>query len=127
MNETKTTSTAVLTGWRTHKFFILVAATIAVSVVLVGVAMAIYSNSGAAQLDLSRPGYQAITKEADRNEMINAFPSTGSLDPATLDKFRKLYTTQAQQVLGYDGFGGDPMSDTALGLELNTPPAPPQP
>lgn len=110
-----------LKGWRAHKFFVLVAATIGVSLLLVMVAMAMYSSSGAAQLDLSRPGYQAVQAQADRSEPITAFPATGPLTKDNLKDFRKMYDSQAEQVLGYDGFGGDPMSDPALGLDMSTP------
>lgn len=110
-----------LKGWRAHKFFVLVAATIGMSLILVMVAMAMYSSSGAAQLDLSRPGYQGVQAQADRNESVVAFPATGSLTRQDLDKFHDMYDSQAKQVLGYDSFGGTPMSDQALGLEV--PPA----
>lgn len=112
-------------GWRAHRFMVMVGATIIVSIVLVGIALAMYSSSGAAQLDLSRPGYQSVRQQADRSEVISDFPATGTIDQATLDQFKQLYDSQARQVLGYDGFGGDPMSDDALGLTL--PPAQPQP
>lgn len=105
-------------GWRAHKFMVLVGATIVVSMVLVSVAMAVYSSSGAAQLDLSRPGYQEVRNQADRGEVITAFPAIGAIDKSSLDSFRTLYEKQANQVLGYDGFGGTPMSDQALGLDL---------
>lgn len=107
-----------LKGWRAHKFMVLVAVTIIVSMILVSVAMAVYTSSGAAQLDLSRPGYQEVRNQADRNEVISAFPAVGTIDKQSLNDFRALYDKQANQVVGYDGFGGTPMSDQALGLEL---------
>lgn len=116
MNES---NQAELKGWRAHKFFVLVAATIATSMLLVMIAMAMYSSSGAAQLDLSRPGYQAVQSQADRGESITGFPSTGPLTQKDLNTFRTMYDSQANQVLGYDGFGGDPMSDQALGLDMS--------
>ncbi len=109
-----------LKGWRAHKFFVLVAATIVMSLILVMVAMAIYSSSGAAQLDLSRPGYQAVQAQADRNESVTAFPATGPLTRQDLDHFHDMYDSQAKQVLGYDSFGGTPMSDQALGLDMSS-------
>lgn len=108
-------------GWRAHRFMVLVGATIAVSLILVSVAMAVYSSSGAAQLDLSRPGYQEVRNQADRGEVITAFPAIGPIDKQSLNDFRTLYEKQANQVLGYDSFGGTPMSDQALGLDLPPP------
>lgn len=124
MNDEPQSATVIdaeLKGWRAHKFMVLVGATIVVSMILVSVAMAVYSSSGAAQLDLSRPGYQEVRDQADRNEIISAFPATGTLDKRSLSDFRSLYDKQANQVIGYDGFGGTPMSDQALGLELPQP------
>ena len=111
-----------LKGWRAHKFFVLVAATIGMSLILVMIAMAMYSSSGAAQLDLSRPGYQAVQSQADRNESITAFPATGPLTRKDLDTFHDMYQSQAKEVLGYDSFGGTPMSDQALGLDMPAAP-----
>lgn len=112
---------AELKGWRAHKFMLLVAGTIAMSIVLVVIAMAMYTSSGAAQLDLSGPGYKDVQSKADRGEAITAFPATGPLDQKSLNDFRTMYDSQAKQVLGYDSFGGDPMSDQALGLDMSTP------
>lgn len=111
--------------WREHTFLILVAATIVTSMILVGVAMGMYASSGAAQLDLSRPNYQAVREQADRSESLTAFPATGKITKDNLDEFRKLYDEQSKRVIDYDSFGGDPLSDHALGIDAPTPAAPP--
>lgn len=111
--------------WREHKFLLLVGATIVMALILVGVAMGMYASSGAAQLDLSRPGYQAVVEQADRNETLSAFPATGEITKENLEQFRKLYDAQSKRVIDYESFGGDPLSDQALGIDA--PAAPPQP
>lgn len=111
--------------WREHKFLLLVGATIVTSLVLVGVALGMYARSGAAQLDLSRPGYQDVREHADRNDQLTAFPATGKITEESLEQFKKLYDPQSKRVIDYESFGGDPLSDKALGLDA--PAAEPQP
>lgn len=111
--------------WREHKFLILVAVTIVMSMILVGVAMGMYASSGAAQLDLSRPNYQAVREQADRSEALPSFPATGKITKDSLGEFRTLYDDQSKRVINYDSFGGDPLSDHALGIDAPAPTAPP--
>jgi hypothetical protein len=55
-----------MTRWEQHKFFVLIAGVILLSTFLVSVALSLYNSSGAAQLDLSRPGFQEVRKQATR-------------------------------------------------------------
>lgn len=103
--------------WERHRYILLVGATIAVSFVLVIVAMMLYNSSGAAQLDLSRPGYVSVREQVDSSDKFVRFPSTGQIDAKSLDSFRALYTKQAQQATAVDSFGGDVMSDKKLSLD----------
>lgn len=109
--------------WGEHKFLILVAATIVMAMVLVGIAMGMYASSGAAQLDLSRPNYKAVREQADRSETLSAFPATGKITKESLDQFRQLYDEQSKRVMNYDSFGGDPLSDHTLSIDAPTQPA----
>ncbi len=111
----------VLSRWERHKFMVLVGLTIIISLFLVMVSLRLYGSSGAAQLDLSRPGYQSVREQASRPVDFTSFPSTGPLNKEALDKFRILYDEQVKEATAVDSYGGDVMSDTALGL--NVPPA----
>jgi hypothetical protein len=106
-----------LSGWQRHKFMVLVGATIVISLFLVGVALALYVSSGAAQLDLSRPGYKSVREQVTRTEVFDGFSSNGSLNKDTVDEFRKLYATQAEKATNVDSFAGTVMSDQALSLD----------
>ena len=44
--------------WGRHRLALLLVGTVVVALILTVVSMIIYNYSGAAQLDLSRPGYQ---------------------------------------------------------------------
>jgi hypothetical protein len=104
-------------GWGQHRFMALVGATIVVSLFLVAVALALYASSGAAQLDLSRPGYKSVRNQAVRSDSFNGFPSSGPINKSTLDQFRSLYETQAEKATNVDSFAGDVMSDQALSID----------
>lgn len=100
-----------------HRYLILIASTILISIFLVGVALALYASSGAAQLDLSRPGYVSVRGQAVRSDGFEGFPSTGVIDTAAISQFRSLYTKQAEKATNVDSFGGDVMSDKTLSLD----------
>jgi len=106
-----------MTKWEQHRFLLLVAATILISLFLVGVSLAMYASSGAAQLDLSRPGYTSVRDKAPRSDSFNGFPSTGPIDKEAIEQFRKLYDKQSQKATSVDSFGGTVMSDQALSLD----------
>ncbi len=111
----------VLSRWEKHKFMVLVGFTIIIALFLVMVSLRLYSSSGAAQLDLSRPGYKSVREQAGRPVDFTSFPSTGQLNKEALDSFRSLYDEQVKEATAVDSYGGDVMSDATLGL--NAPPA----
>lgn len=102
--------------WDKHRFMVLVGGTIVVSLLLVGVALGLYNSSGAAQLDLSRPGYVSVREQVDSPASFESYPSTGMIDRAALQQFDQLYKRQAQQATDVDSFGGDVMTDEALSI-----------
>jgi hypothetical protein len=102
--------------WEQHKFLLMVGISIAISLFLVGVALALYANSGTAQLDLSRPGYQSVRQQAARSDSLTSFPADGPIDSKTLEQFRTFYEKRAEQATNVDGFGGNVMSDESLSL-----------
>lgn len=106
-----------LSRWERHKFMLLVGLTILTALFLVWIAMGLYSSSGAAQLDLSRPGYKSVQSQVTKDDTFNGYPSTGAMNKAALDQFRGLYTKRATQATGIDSFGGGVMSDQALGID----------
>jgi hypothetical protein len=106
-----------LSIWERHRFWILVSSCVIVSLFLAGVSLALYASSGAAQLDLTRPGYQSVRQQAGGEDKLDAFPSTGELDGKSLEQFRKLYDERAKQATSVDSFGGGVMSDESLSID----------
>ena len=110
----------VIDRWARHRFMALVGITILVSLFLVSVALALYASSGAAQLDLSRPGYQSVREQAGRSTSFDGFPASGQLNKQTVEQFRKLYDQQAEKATNVDSFSGSAMSEQTLSID---PPA----
>lgn len=106
-----------MSHWQRHKFMAMVGITILISLFLVSVAMALYTSSGAAQLDLSRPGYQSVREQASRAPGFEGFPATGKLDEKAINDFRKLYDEKSKEATAVDSFGGKVMTDQALSLD----------
>ena len=106
-----------LSPWQRHRFIVLIGLTIVISLFLVGVALALYASSGAAQLDLSRPGYTSVRDKVERTDGFEGFSASGSVDKETLDKFKKLYDSQSEKATNFDSFGGDVMSDKTLSID----------
>ena len=125
--ETRSEAIEHLSFWDKHRFLVLIAVTIVVAVGLVAVSLVIYNMSGAAQLDLSRPGYKAVASQAQTNTAAFAnYSATGPINEETIKEFQKLYDAQADSISAVDAFGGDPLNadtlefgttDTTTGVE----------
>jgi hypothetical protein len=106
-----------LEGWEKHRFLVMIGVSIAVALILVAVSMKLYESSGAAQLDLSRPGYEHVSEKVAQSEVFKSFPATGEINKEVIDEFRKVYATRAAEATNIDSFGGDVMSDAALAID----------
>jgi hypothetical protein len=107
---------AIMTGWERHRFLTLIGGVILVALFLVSVALSLYNSSGAAQLDLSRPGYKDVRDLAKRDTVSKSFPASGVLDKDALDLFSKLYGEQSAKVISSDSFDEAAISEDSLQL-----------
>jgi len=106
--------------WDTHRFMLLIALSITISLILVSISMTLYATSGAAQLDLSRPGYKAVSNQTlTKDPGFENYPTSGSLDASSLNGFKKLYDAQAVKAKAVDAFSGDPLNPESL--EISAP------
>lgn len=106
-----------LEGREKYYLPIFMSSSIFLAIVLVIVSMTLYDKSGAAQLDLSRPGYvdvraQSITNDND----FKSYSSTGSIDKKSIQEFKKLYDEQSAKAKAVDAFSGDPLNPNTLGI-----------
>jgi hypothetical protein len=119
MDEPKTTTQFSLVS--KHRFFLMIMLAIIISLILVTASLALYNSSGAAQLDLSRPGYKDVRAQVVNNDDFQNYSSTGPINQTTITEFETLYEQQAAKIESVDAFGGDPLSPDALGLNVVTP------
>lgn len=103
-----------LTFWDQHRFLLLIAGTIVISVILVIISLVIYNVSGSAQLDLSRPGYRSVSDKVETSDEIDEYNAFGPVNKTTVDEFTKLYDTQAAKAKATDAFNGDPLNPEVL-------------
>lgn len=97
----------------------MIAGSIVIALLLVVTSMWLYNMSGAAQLDLSRPGYQNVRAQAQQMERFEGFRATGELDEEALDAFSKLYRQQQKEIKkDSSGFSSEPLSNSSLGIEV---------
>jgi hypothetical protein len=118
MDTTEDSSTAESQNFlEQHRFLILIILSIVISLFLVVISMSLYNSSGAAQLDLSRPGYKSVVSQAvDYDNSFQAYPATGTIDANAINSFKTLYSKQATNTKVVDAFGGDPLNPDALGI-----------
>lgn len=110
-------------AWKQNRFFILVGGAILISIVLVIIALAMYNGSGAAQLDLSRRAFEKVQSEASRNTPDDqTYPSSGQLDAAAFNSFKKMYDAHTDTVKQTKAFDPSAMTDEALGIPSTTTP-----
>lgn len=110
------TDNDTISPWARHRFIIMISGTIFLALMMVFIAMTIYSSSGASQLDLSLPRYQSLRTKSNTEEKIESYSSTGILDKQALDDFKEAYDKQANQIIGIDSFGGEVMSNESLNI-----------
>jgi hypothetical protein len=103
-----------------RRFVAMIIVSVVVAFALVLVSMHMYNSSGAAQLDLSRPGYVNVRSQAnDGVEDIN-YSNKGAIDQSAIDEFQEIFSKQTKNVKSVDAFGGDPLSAKSLGLTSQT-------
>jgi len=101
-----------------RRFIFMIVLSILISLVLVLISMIIYSSSGAAQLDLSRPGYVSVRSQAiTGSNDLKDYSSTGPVDKSSIDEFKLLFDQQSKKIDAVDAFGSDPLSPKSLNIE----------
>jgi hypothetical protein len=85
------------------------------------ISVIIYNTSGAAQLDLSRPGYQSVSDKVEVTDNIDTYSASGPVNKDSINAFMKLYDEQASKAKKVDAFNGDPLNPEVL--EFGTPAA----
>jgi hypothetical protein len=117
MSEEQSQPSGAMSRFGQHRLLIMVGVVIVGAFFLTCISMALYEASGAAQLDLSRPGYKSVQSKANEFEKFDGFSATGPIDGSTLDDFKKQYAQQANEASGLDAFGGDVLNESVLRID----------
>jgi len=102
-----------------NRFVVMLVGSIGVALLLVTIAMILYTTSGTAQLDLSRPGYTDVRSKINSDQGFTTFPSTGEINKEAVDTFEKLYNETAKQATSINAFEDGVLSDEALRINDN--------
>ena len=102
------------TFWGNHRLSLLLILTVIIAVFLTVFSMVIYTQSGAAQLDLSRPGYKSVSNQVQIDDTTSVFQASGPVDKSVIEEFTKMYDEQSQKAKSVDAFNGDPLNPEVL-------------
>jgi hypothetical protein len=106
--------------WGEHRLLVMIVGSITISIVLIGLSLYLYGTSGAAQLDLSRPGYVDIRdKTIDSSSEFKNYATSGPIDEDAINEFKSLYDEQADKIKLAAAFKGDPLNLESLGIDLS--------
>lgn len=103
-----------LTFWDRHRLSLLLILTVLIAIVMTSVSIIMYNSSGAAQLDLSRPGFLSVSDKVEETDEIDTYSSSGSINKDNIEAFMKLYDEQASKAKAVDAFNGDPLNPEVL-------------
>jgi len=115
------TVAATRVPWFRNKLLHLVLGSVLVAFMLVFASMALYESSGAAQLDLSRPGFKSVQGQVNQNDSFESFSADGTVDQKVISDFQKLYDKQTSRVDSSDVFSSVSLSDAALQIDAPKP------
>ena len=110
---------AELSFWDRHRLSLLLIITVLIALFMTVVSVVIYNSTGAAQLDLSRPGYRSVSDKVEKTDEIDTYSASGPVNKDTVQEFMTLYDTQASKAKAVDAFNGDPLNPEVL--EFGTP------
>ncbi|NCU39279.1 hypothetical protein EOL96_09755 [Candidatus Saccharibacteria bacterium] len=96
------------------KFTLMISLAMVVAIIFTAVALELYNNGVASQLDLSRPGFEQVRSEIDQTE-VATFDGTGVLTEETVAEFQKLYGEELSKTKT-NQYTSDTLTDEALGM-----------
>lgn len=118
-NSVAKTAEEALPFWARHRLSLLLIITVILAITMTSISVAIYNSSGAAQLDLSRPGYRSVSDKVQTSDDINTYSASGAVNKDTIEEFIELYEAQISKAMKVDAFNGDPLNPEVL--EFGTP------
>lgn len=107
-------SADTLSFWDRHRLSLLLIITVVIAIIMTSISVVIYNSSGAAQLDLSRPGFRSVSDQVEQTDEIDTYSAVGAVNKDTIQEFMKQYDAQASRAKAVDAFNGDPLNPEVL-------------
>ena len=85
-----------------------------ITMLLTAVSMALYVSSGASRLDLSRPGYERVRSDVQRDSEETDFSATGPMNSSVVNDFQSRFSKHRDTLSKLDTFGTNALDDTEL-------------
>lgn len=105
-------------AWYRQRVVLFVSGSIVIALLLVTVSLALYASSGAAQLDLSRPGFKSAQSQLDQSSgSFESFPASGPVNKQTIEEFERIYQKQKKAVDNADVFSSSALEPQTLGID----------
>lgn len=106
---------------KNRRLALLIVLVITGAVMLTWTALSLYSSSGAAQLDLSRPGFERVREQvASETTVFKAYPNSGPIDEESLKEFETKYGEKVKEATSVKAFGNDVLSPEALHIDRSS-------
>jgi hypothetical protein len=102
-----------------HQWPAFIIAALIIAMTLTSISLWLYKDSGAAKLDLSRPGYEKVREDVkDDGDSTKPFSPTGNLDTSAVSDFRSRYEGIKARLDQMNSYGDTAISDENLGLVI---------
>ncbi len=97
-----------------HRITYAVAGALVISMIMTAVSMALYVSSGASRLDLSRPGYEGVRSEIQRETDEETFSASGPMNTSVANDFQKRFSRHRETLQKLDTYATNALEDTEL-------------
>ncbi len=87
---------------------------ILIALLLTFISVQMYTNSGTASLDLSRPGYEQAREQVRSDEQSKNFSPAGPVNKESLEEFKKLYQQELVKLNNSSSFNDQSLDDAQL-------------
>ena len=83
---------------------------------MTGISLKLYQMSGAIQLDMSRPGYEKVRTQVEKDVDDKPFDSNGKLDKKATTDFEQRINKYQNELKNLNNFDSSVIDDSNLGI-----------
>lgn len=101
---------------KNHQFTCFVISCIIIACIMTVISLQLYDKSGAIKLDLSRPGYEKVRQEVEKESDDQPYEATGTLDEQSIKDFESRLNKYDKELKALSNYSESTISDENLGL-----------